>query len=1244
MKIINRVKLSYFKVDKKSIVFALPILFFLMISFIVINADTTPVSSVEINSNYTGQGSWSITKSAEWTELNKARITLELNTRAKLPTRNKDIILVIDVSGSMSGSKLDKVKEDTKDLIDTLLTDSNNRVAIITFSSTASKLSDLTNNASNLDTIVDNLTASGETNYNAGLLEAKSIIENYTQVNNKDLVLLFLTDGYPNKETPNQVSTFEIMKEQYSFVTYSAVQYEMGTDVVKEIEDISDNQYVAYEETLNNVLFEASVSPVSYDSFSIEDYISSYFEISSITDINPSYGTVNLTTESGLKKITWNLGSNYRTGRIDTLTIDVNLKSANQNIDDVFETNDHTKVTSKLSGDTEKIVNSTLTPILPTKYSLIYQTNTPTGCTLSNIASEKHKPYETVTIRNDELSCSGYVFRGFEVEEHDVTKINNKKFIMPGHNVTIRAIWTKADINASMDGEVATGLTLYKVIRNEYKSNSGYAKKYTGEHKDSFTRPAEKDIYYFTTPTSSVNDGNTLLDKINVIFAGYCWQMIRTTDTGGVKLLYNGVPVNDKCEKTRSNVNSLNQEKLTTNAMSSSYSYGSDFTYDLTNGTFKIAGTIKEGINYSNDKSVIGYYTCKNADKDATCATLYYLEEEYPGSSTTVYVLPITIVSNNYQIAGKSPYNVTEKSPALVGYMYNKVYNQQSYQLIENENYAYNSTLLPSADTLDTSWYYADTIDIGNINPNQYTLINPTQWSSGITNLVGKYMIKGGQNSGSLCYVEAINDNTIYCNKLGTMYMATSYTYSDSFEYNSTQRTFTLINSQNWSNGVDVTGKYVKTNNDYNIYYVSTMINGLIYYETFSSGNILLHNEQLKLGESITDNGNGTYTLNNTIDITLNDWFTNYDNYKNKYTCGTDDSVCANPRFIVTTTNRAYSFIPNPTDKILIAKARNGLVLTNTLLVRIDELSKNGENYTDYKYTCNTQSSTCTEDTLRMIISFSDINYSYYANRYAGESASWDGIKYTLVNTMPIEDFDNISNVSNHHYVCIEYGQTECTSVGYIHYYATSYNKNIYYILLENGVETVDEALNEMLYNNNVNLKDSSVKRIIDIWYQNNMTNYDSYIEETIYCNNRSIIAYNGWQDDNSVSNNSLSFYASLRTNNAYLNCQNETDQFSINNNKAKLKYKVGLETSSELHLMSNLTAIYHNVQTHLMTPFSFNTYSYVYAINGSTLNPGYYMVEPLGFRPVISLAPGVAPSSGTGTMIDPYVIDTSGN
>ena len=44
---------------------------------------------------------------------------------------------------------------------------------------------------------------------------------------------------------------------------------------------------------------------------------------------------------------------------------------------------------------------------------------------------------------------------------------------------------------------------------------------------------------YFYRGTHSLNN--------NLLYAGFCWKIVRTTETGGVKAIYNGTPVNGRC-------------------------------------------------------------------------------------------------------------------------------------------------------------------------------------------------------------------------------------------------------------------------------------------------------------------------------------------------------------------------------------------------------------------------------------------------------------------------------------------------------------------------------------------------------------------------------------------------------------------------------------------------------------------------------------------------------------------------
>ena len=222
------------------------------------------VKSVEIQSdNYSESGSWHITKSADWIDTNKARVTFDVNSVIKtVDGRYKDVILVIDVSGSMVGEKLDRAKQDSIDLTNYLLSNTNNSMALITFDTTSTIVSSFINEKNTMLEYLNNLVDQDNTNYNLALKNVDEVMNDYVRKENTDLVVLFLTDGYPNEDMPNEVATYYALKDKYPYMTINGIQYEMGKDIIQEIINISDNQWVADQDTLHNVLFDATVSPI----------------------------------------------------------------------------------------------------------------------------------------------------------------------------------------------------------------------------------------------------------------------------------------------------------------------------------------------------------------------------------------------------------------------------------------------------------------------------------------------------------------------------------------------------------------------------------------------------------------------------------------------------------------------------------------------------------------------------------------------------------------------------------------------------------------------------------------------------------------------------------------------------------------------------------------------------------------------------------------------------------------------
>ena len=110
-----------------------------------------------------------------------------------------------------------------------------------------------------------------------------------------------------------------------------------------------------------------------------------------------------------------------------------------------------------------------------------------------------------------------------------------------------------------------------------------------------------------------------------------------------------------------------------------------------------------------------------------------------------------------------------------------------------------------------------------------------------------------------------------------------------------------------------------------------------------------------------------------------------------------------------------------------------------------------------------------------------------------------------------------------------------------------------------------------------------------------------------------------------------------------YRKCPNIKDQFSLSNNKAKLKYPVALPTAPEMFLLGSdsLRSIGTDSSYLLMSPGSFDVSWYrigtVYYNGFQTYtNPNDF---DLFVRPMISLKSNNKITSGTGSTSDPWII-----
>jgi len=675
---------------------------------------------------------------------------------------------------------------------------------------------------------------------------------------------------------------------------------------------------------------------------------------------------------------------------------------------------------------------------------------------------------------------------------------------LPDSNIPVEITFTTDYIQADSNRiRRRAENTLYNVLKNEAESG-GLAKKYTGAHQDSMdASKSTKDIYHWYADNN--DEGTIIQNKNNVIFGNHCWQMIRTTDTGGTKLLYNGDVENAQCLNTRGNHDGFSR-LYSGEYLSSYYWYGTDYIFDKETATFTVSGeTIYEKWDDSTNKGLIGKFTCKKSNLEDTCTKIYYVYKvisHYYGDTI------ILTGDSHYSQFGIMAFN-NFTLPSAAGYMINKEYT------IDDKKLQDSSSVL-STFSLSTNYWYADSIEYGNLVANKYNLVNPYKITStsDYTNLVGKY----------------------------------------SFRNTNEDATSTIA------------------------YYIAGIYNNNMLAIVLQNGkNLDYYNSTYTYGETFTDNNDGTYTINNPTTFYKEDYSTKYNDLKEKYLCiDATNNTCTNLIYVTGSINTSYGYIK-----------------------RSDE----------YKYA-------------------KDFTYDSNTNEYT--------LNHNQILLWNLYNSDDKSQLSNAHYTCLNTSGT-CTTI----YYAIQYDGDLEYIMLENG-KSVEDALQDMLNSDRTNLSDSPMKLSLELWYKLFMRNYDNYIEDTIYCNDRSITNLGPFDSSGGELNSKLTFKST--TTGIDLNCNNITDRFSTANNKAKLNYKVGLPTSSEMALLNVFLARKTGKDYWLMSPNYFdNTYSVqMFSIYNNGQIGTHQINANMGVRPLISLKPNSFYISGDGSMETPYVVYTN--
>lgn len=242
-------------------------------------------------------------------------------------------------------------------------------------------------------------------------------------------------------------------------------------------------------------------------------------------------------------------------------------------------------------------------------------------------------------------------------------------------------------------------------------------------------------------------------------------------------------------------------------------------------------------------------------------------------------------------------------------------------------------------------------------------------------------------------------------------------------------------------------------------------------------------------------------------------------------------------------------------------------------------------------------------------------------------------------------------NIQTHHFTCFKTVDEGCTSVYYIY---MNRNAQIFYATLKNG-RSLTDYLNIEFEGNSTNEISSTLHNAVDTWYAANMTNLTHLIEDSVYCNDRSL--YNPWTLTSTISNdNDLKMHFSTKARIAYTGkpsvaCKYKADSFTMSESigNGKLAYPVGLITLDEAALagmawqVDSTDSFLNNDRLYwTMSPgfvSATGVYNGVIHSMSDTVAVNYVGSIGGGIRPVITLKKETKILAGFGTVENPFVI-----
>ena len=318
------------------------------------------------------------------------------------------------------------------------------------------------------------------------------------------------------------------------------------------------------------------------------------------------------------------------------------------------------------------------------------------------IGNENLKKVEVDAIELINTVDTSYMFYDCEEIEHNKKEFNIDENKVNTENMFIQYLYNEVKYGAKVE-----------IDENFTKSPSESNLRGNFIRKDSLEE--EYPIYYYR---GNVTDNN-------VKFAGYCWQIVRTTETGGVKLVYNGKPNEDgTCKEPGVDISvatsAFNSRRHAIN--SAGYMYGTTINtgyqtdvynrdvvsyinryddtqeyyyskeYEYKDGIYTLKNPVAK-VWQENYENLNGYYTC---DKTTTegCETIHYIIGDRMGKTASIYG-GYTYTYTNGENENTKVFNIGEsyiktdqgKYQLKEVISYSKIEYMKNYEQINNGEY-----------------------------------------------------------------------------------------------------------------------------------------------------------------------------------------------------------------------------------------------------------------------------------------------------------------------------------------------------------------------------------------------------------------------------------------------------------------------------------------------------------------------------------------------------------------------------